>query len=257
MSWSATTIRRRLKSITIVALSCLCLTVPASAEAGDTNGSQAAVGDNSVAAIVDGAEISDAELERRIKKSFGDNPNSENSTIIRAATLRSLIQEKMVDSLVPAKEITPSILEEIDVARRQILLKYFLDKNTGRSLKAPTEQDVKKFIEENPGYFNKRKTYHFAEIIIKSGSPTIERAINDRVQQLLSLKEPTPKDLQLLRDWLRQNNVLFGDASVWQSTEQIPIDTLKAIDLVAREKLRRAGFCVAFRLWSVFAFARF
>jgi EpsD family peptidyl-prolyl cis-trans isomerase len=236
MSCMATMMRRHGTLIVILVLSCLCLVTPASSEAGGGNDSTAAAPGNRIVAIVDGVEITAAELERRILAAFGDNPASETSETIKAAALRSLIQERVAERLVSPKEITPSMQEEMDVSRRRILLNHFLDKNAARATQPPTEKDVEKYIAENPGYFDRRKTYHYAEMIIKTASPAIERAVDERLQQLVVLKDPTVKDLQLVRDWLRQNNVMFGDSSVWRSTEQIPVDTLKTIDFLDQSK---------------------
>lgn len=195
------------------------------------------VSGDGVAAVVDDFVISERALRKRILETFGDNFDSANNASIRSATLKTLIMERIVEKLVSEKQIqqSPSLTEELRVLKRRALLKYYLDQNAQPPSHAITYKEIEQFIAEHPQFFTRRKTYHFGELIIKTPTSAIKQAVKDRLAHLAEYEEPTPEAVQMVVEWLNQNNIVYGYSNVWKASEQIEPDSFKNLSLMDQD----------------------
>jgi EpsD family peptidyl-prolyl cis-trans isomerase len=189
---------------------------------------------------VDGVLITRSDLENavndRIKKSFefGDDH------LIRTTLLKRLITELVAEKLMTDKEIakTPFVARALETTRRDILLKSYIDKQT--VLPQPSGEDIKKYISDHPQYFQDRKMYHYSELIIDAKTEAVRHAVSDRVKLLSELKEPSPDNLQMVISWLEQNNIVYGYAKDWKTTETLPPALQKTILALSKDATKVA-----------------
>lgn len=189
---------------------------------------------------VDGVLITRSDLENavndRIKKSFefGDDH------LIRTTLLKRLITELVAEKLMTDKEIakTPFVARALETTRRDILLKSYIDKQT--VLAQPSSEDIKKYITDHPQYFQDRKMYHYSELIIDAKTEAVRHAVSDRVKLLSELKEPSPDNLQMVISWLEQNNIVYGYAKDWKTTETLPPALQKTILALSKDATKVA-----------------
>jgi hypothetical protein len=156
---------------------------------------------------------------------------------MRSATLKSLIMEQVIEKLISDKQIkqNPGLVNELIVLKRRALLKFYLEKNAPPSAKQITDRDVEKFLGEHPEFFNRRKTYHFGELIIKTQTAAIKQAVKDRLAHLAEYKDPTPESVQMVTEWLNQNNITYGYSNVWKASEQIDPGSFADIKMMDEE----------------------
>ena len=186
------------------------------------------------------AELDDA-VGARVQQTFG----SQDEPRARAQVLKELIKERLAEEIVTDEEIAraPDLARALSDARRQVLLQYYLSRNV--SVAPPSLDEVKAYISEHPDFFERRRTYHFSEIIISLPRESGTSALIGKIQDATNVDEPTPESLRMLCDQLDGMGVVYGYSKVWQSSEQIEaqlFNILRELDRARRKvKLEKSG----------------
>lgn len=182
-------------------------------------------------ASVNGSPILKSELEAAIRARVVPGFGSRAATDTRAVVLRELIKERLGEQVVSQETIAanPNLSHELDRTRRQILLGFYL--NTKLPTRQTSQDDIDRFIKENPRFFSMRKTYHFSEVIVSAPSKEEQERVSSRLRQIIGLRAPQPSTVTALVEWLEANKYRVGYSKLWMSSEQVSPSRL---DLLAR-----------------------
>jgi EpsD family peptidyl-prolyl cis-trans isomerase len=172
-----------------------------------------------VAAKVNGDEISVHQINFVLQRT--QSIPVEHAEAVKRQILEGLIdQELIVQQALESKiDRTPDVALALDNARRDVLVRAYLDQLGGNKSK-PSADEARKFYVENPDLFSNRKLYRLQEINFAAKGPAL-----DRVKEQLTQGIPTEEVVSQLK----ANGVeVTGGASV-KSAEQLPLDVLPKI----------------------------
>ena len=165
-----------------------------------------------IVAKVDDAEITMHEVNLILR-------NASNVTSENAPKLRKQIVDKLIDQQIlvdkankESLDRTPEVIMAMEAAKKEVLANAYLQKMVATSSKV-NDTEVKKYFNDHPGLFTKRRIYTFDDI-------GFER--NDSV--LAAIKEDVThqKSLPEIASWFRQNNIKYSSGSYTRPAEQIP-----------------------------------
>jgi EpsD family peptidyl-prolyl cis-trans isomerase len=124
-----------------------------------------------VAAKVNGGEISVHQINFILQRT--PNIPADKADVAKRQVLESLIdQELAVQQAMEAKlERTPNVMQAIENARREILVRAFIEQKVAKEGK-PSAEEVKKFYGEHPELFANRKIYRLEEVAF-AASPEV------------------------------------------------------------------------------------
>lgn len=194
-------------------------------------------------AIVNGKTITSEDLAISLR----DLANRGRAQVEQAnqapAVLRDLIIERLVEdaylkgSITTVRgEVTDTTLalRLADRVRRQFLVDAFM-----RAKIAPPlvlQEEIDRFVRDNPDYFRLRKTYHFSELSIAPPSDTLKSRLNDELRELATQRNIRPQRIEALIDWLNANKLAYTHSKQWRGSEQLSrqlLDRLKELDGLA------------------------
>lgn len=196
----------------ILVLCVFCLSLPALADG---------LQDKSVVAEVGGVAITREDLENALKERIKSELLKETSPNVKAAVLKDLIVELAAKQVVTNKEIqrSPELTRKLESAHRQLLLNYFLDKNV--KTQPPSSVDVDKFVNEHPEFYQDRMMYHYVDIVIDPQSDSANRAVKDRLGNLVENKELDIKNIERFIEWLSENHIPYGMSRNWLEADKL------------------------------------
>jgi EpsD family peptidyl-prolyl cis-trans isomerase len=142
---------------------------------------------------------------------------------IKNQVLNDLINQTLIMQAITKNQIVLSEDDQlqIDNLYQQAVLNFYLAKQAGAAPK-PNNQAIDDYIRKNPNVFEKRKTYHFTQILIESNDVKRFETIEALVQKGATLND--------LTTWLTQEKVPYSRNNVWRSTEQINPATVTTLD---------------------------
>lgn len=209
-------------------------------------------------ATVNGMPITQNELMTAIKERLGDNFSiDKNPGLAKTVTLKQLIAEKSADSLVSDEVIrkNPQLGEELGVARRRILLRFYLHNNLSKSVALPTEGEVSDFMKNHPEYSTDRKVYHYAEMSIRVKSDPQMQEINRWVDTLQEARMPDPDRFWAYMDQMAASGVEYGFNKKWEASDAMDKSTFERLKALEKSQskiaVERNGR--SFRIFALFA----
>ena len=169
-----------------------------------------------VAAKVDGAEISLLQINQVMRSAKDVTPQS--APAMRQQVLEKLIDQQIVvdKALKENLDRTPDVMIAIESAKKDILSRAYLQKIVGNSVKV-TDQEVKKYYDEHPELFSKRRIYSLQDIGLEK---------NDSIFTSLKTQIEQQKSMQEMADGLKGQNIKFSAGSYTRPAEQIPLEIL-------------------------------
>lgn len=199
-------------SITSLLLSALLV-----AACGDRPPEKKAV--TQVAAKVNGGEISVHQVNFLLQKAT--NIPASQVDIAKRQALESLIdQELAVQQALDAKlERTPNVMQAMEVARREILSRAYIEQ-TLTKLGKPSADEVRKFFGEHPELFTGRKVYRMEEVVFVATPETLAN-----VKQWLG----QGKSVSEIVSQLRASGVEVGGGVAVKPAEQLALEMLPKI----------------------------
>ncbi len=191
----------------------LVVAVPLSGCNDDKSGSKGAT---QVAAKVNGAEISVHQINSVLSKATGIT--NENAAKARKEVLDRLVDQQIAVEQAIARKLdrNPEVLLNIEAARREILARAYLEQIAAAQPKA-TEDEIKKYYDEHPDLFAKRRIYNMQELAIAKTEMPL-----DELKALVTSGKP----MEEIAAWLKSKNIpARGNAGV-RPAEQLPLELL-------------------------------
>ncbi len=170
-----------------------------------------------VAAKVNGTEISMHQINQAIKAT--PNVNAENVNTIRGQILEKLIDQQIIVAKADADKLdrSPDVMMAIESAKKDILARAYLQKIVANSV-VVSDQEVKKYYQDHPGLFSKRRIYNLQDIgIDKSQNVSVDSITQEIAGQ---------KSMQDIANELKSKEIKFSGGSYSRPAEQIPLEIL-------------------------------
>ena len=120
-------------------------------------------------------------------------------------------------------ERDPRVLQMLDLARRDVLERAYLERVT-EAVPRPSAEEIKQYFDSKPNLFSQRKVYALQVIAIQVASDRIE-AVGKKLQESRSSEQ--------FVEWLKREGIPFGANQAVRPAEQLP---LAALDQLARMK---------------------
>lgn len=113
----------------------------------------------------------------------------------------------------------PKVQLQLDLARREVLARAYLER-VGAAAAAPDADAVRRYYDEHPALFAKRRIFQLQEI-----------AIEARPEQVDALRARLGEggDVESFADWLRANGYRFAAVQAVRAAEQLPPARLAAL----------------------------
>jgi len=173
-----------------------------------------------VAAKVNDAEISMHQINLLMKNA--PNVTAENAPVVRQQILEKLIDQQIVVEKANKENLDrmPDVMMAIEAAKKDILARAYLQKLVSSSVKV-SDAEVKKYYDDHPGLFAKRRIYNLQDIGLENG-PEILSFVKEEVSKQKSMQE--------IAESLKQKGVKFSAGAYTRPAEQIPLDILPGIE---------------------------
>lgn len=172
-----------------------------------------------VAAKVNGAEISVHQINALLAKAGG--VNSDNAPQVRKEILDRLIAQQLAVEQAMTRKLdrNPDVLLSIEAARREILARTYLEQLTATQAK-PSDEEVKRYYDEHPELFAKRRVYALQELAIPKNAGALD-----------GLKEyiGNGKSLDDIVNWLKERKIPARTSQGNRPAEQLPLELLSRI----------------------------
>lgn len=171
---------------------------------------------------VGGVDITQKDLENAVNDRIPDRGYELNNDHgIRLMVLKNMVLQILASKFMTNEEISkdPALVRKLENARRELLLQAYLERKT--KITAPTELDIEKFVSAHPDHFLGRKNYHYGELIIEAKTPATLKATRDRLKLLAELGAPSLESMQMVDQWLIQNNIRHGYLRTWRASEDL------------------------------------
>ena len=169
-----------------------------------------------VAAKVNDSEISLLQVNEVLRTA--KNVNAENVADIKKQILEKLIDQQIVvdKALKDNLDRTPDVMTAIESAKKDILARAYLQKMIGNAVRV-SDQDVKKYYDEHPELFSKRRIFNLQDIGVQDGKELLASLQREVEQQ---------KTMQEIVDNLKSQNIAFKAGAYTRPAEQIPMELL-------------------------------
>lgn len=199
---------------------------------GVANAAQAL--EDEIIVSVNGTPITRQELEAAVADRAVRTFQISEPHKIRTVILRDMILQEISAQLMGEREVAknPALGRKLEFNRRSMLFDAYVQKRLSASARIP-ETEVDDFIVRHPEFFQDRRMYHYAELIIEGKSDLQAKSIRDRLKLLTELKQPTSDQFEAVVQWAASNGYEYGVVKDWKATEKLPsgIDkTLFALD---------------------------
>ena len=168
-----------------------------------------------IVAKVNGDEISVHQINSAMAR--GNDIPPDEAKQASAQTLERIIdQELLVQKALKDKlDRDPQVMQSIEDAKRQILVRAYIERAAAAS-STESPEEIRKFYQENPALFERRRIYRVHELVVVAPR-----------EKLDALKATAgAKSLQDVTGWLKSQKLVFQVAISNRPAEQIPLDML-------------------------------
>ena len=110
----------------------------------------------------------------------------------------------------------PDVLLNIEAARREILARSYLEQIAAAQPKV-TDEGIKRYYDEHPDLFSKRRIYNIQELDIPKNAGSQEQ-----LREYVS----SGKSLEEIANWLKSKNIPARGSAGTRPAEQLPIELL-------------------------------
>ena len=174
-----------------------------------------------VAAKVGSQEISVHQINYVLSKSGANPTTPEQTTALRKAALDRLIDQQIAvaEALDKKLDRQPDVVMALDLARREVLARAFLEQVAAGTTK-PTEDEIKKYWREHPALFAERRVFSVQELVVPVAAGALTQ-LKDMVTANKSMED--------IAAWLKGRSIQFGGGAAQRTAEQIPLEILPRI----------------------------
>ena len=179
---------------------------------------------SAVVAIVDGEDITAADLDLEANPKLQGITDPLQIQQIKAAVLNDLINQALVMQAANKSGLAtnPEAVKLINQWQKKALFSFYLNNQIGK-LPTVDEKMVDEFIHKHPELIDKHKTYHYNQLFF----PVSEKASYAKISDIWH-KEGTSTfgTLDDIKAYLRANKVASIANNLWRGSEQIQAQTL-------------------------------
>jgi EpsD family peptidyl-prolyl cis-trans isomerase len=177
-----------------------------------------AVKPTQVVAKVNDAELSVHQLNFSLQGIQETTP--EQMAKFRKAALERLVEQEVIvqDAIDKKLDRDPTVRNQLDAARREILVRNHLQK-IGASVAVPPDDLIAKFYVDHPELFRERQVYQFTEVVlprVPANWPEIQKAL-----------EPAKTMAEVLEELRKKGISLPVAQNIVRGAEDLPQDMLK------------------------------
>lgn len=130
-----------------------------------------------------------------------------------AALERLIDQQLLVQQAKERKlERDPKVMQAIEVARREILARSYVEQVVGIDQR-PTEAQISTYYADNPGLFSRRRVYNLQELNIQ-----VDAARYDEIRK----QADASANLEEMATWLKTRGIPFAANAGFKPAEQLP-----------------------------------
>lgn len=176
-----------------------------------------------VAVKVGSEEISVHQINQVLSRT-----NAANTTPQAVQTLRREVLEKLIDQQLAVSQAeesklnrSPEVVALIEVARREVLARAYIQQVTG-ALPKPTAEENKKYFADHPALFAERRVFNLQEVQLPASAGA---AVAEQVRALLAAGKPMEEVATLLKS----RDIKFGGGAATRAAEQIPLELLTKV----------------------------
>lgn len=175
------------------------------------------------AAKVNKEEITVHQVNFLVSQQRGLRPDQAESASKQA--LERLVDQHLVVQRAEELKLErdPRVLQMLDLARREVLERAYLERVT-EAAPRPSSEEMKQYFESKPNLFAQRKVYALQEIALQAAPDRLE-AVGKKLQESRSSDQ--------FLEWLRREGIQFAVNQAVRPSEQLP---MAALDQLARMK---------------------
>lgn len=171
-----------------------------------------------VAAKVGAEEISVHQVNQVLQRASTAGASPESVQRLKREVLEKLIDQQLaVEQATEAKlHRSPDVVSQIEAARREILVRAYMQKVAGNLPKA-TDEEVKKYHDDHPQLFAQRRIFNVQELVVPA-APGVEGQLRRFAGGGKSIEEASA--------WLKSQNIAFNSGGATRAAEQLPMEVL-------------------------------
>ena len=182
-----------------------------------------------IIARVNGEEITEFHFKQALRNI---ETSSATGSFQNQVVLKTLIDQKLLaqEAVKHKLDKMPKVLAALDVATQQILAQAWLDWTLkGEAVSKPDRGEMEQYYQDHPELFANRKIYHYQYVALP-GSAVKLKTVKERLDQA--------KDLEMLVEWLRANNIQHAAGKEIRGALKIPLHLLPAMSKMKTGDIR-------------------
>jgi EpsD family peptidyl-prolyl cis-trans isomerase len=182
-----------------------------------------------VAVRVNQDEISVHQLNQQLSRVNSSGMNEDQRTKAEKSALDGLVDQDLLVAKAKEKNLDrdPDVVSAMEAARRQILVEAYVQKQIAPGAK-PTEEEIRKYYEDNPTLFSDRHVYALQEVVATGMTSEQAAQAKAKLRDTRNLEEATK--------WMKGQDIKFSANVGVRPAEQLPMRMLENIS-----KLREGG----------------
>ena len=170
-------------------------------------------------AKVNNAEVTLGQVEALLQQQRNLRPDQQDAA--SRQILDRLVDQQLMLQKADETQLDrdPRVIQMIEAARREVLVRAYLER-VAEAAPKPSAEDVKKYYDEKPNLFRDRRIFNLQEI-----------AIEARPEQVTEVREMlvTTKTVEGFVQYLKDNGLRYSGNQVVRAAEQLPFNALEAI----------------------------
>jgi EpsD family peptidyl-prolyl cis-trans isomerase len=145
-------------------------------------------GATQAAARVNDSEVTVHQINMVLERQPG--LTAEQTDKAAAQVLEGLIDQELAVQKAEESKLDrdPKVVQLLDSTRKAVLARQYYEKTSSAAVSAPSQTDIQKYFDENPGLFTNRRTYMLQEFSIQA-DPTQSADIQAKLQATTNAKD--------------------------------------------------------------------
>ena len=174
---------------------------------------------SAVVVKVNKAEVTQAQVDQLLQQQRNLRPDQQEAA--GRQVVERLVEQLLVLQKAEATKLDrdPRVMQMLEGARREVLIRAYLERASEAALK-PSAEDVKKYYDEKPSLFRERRVFNLQEL-----------AIEARPDQLPELRDKlaAASNIETFVEYLKASGLRFTGNQAVRAAEQLPFNALEAI----------------------------
>ena len=189
-----------------------------------------------VAVRVNKDEISVHQLNQQLARVNATGMTDDQKVTAQKSVLEVLVDQDLLIAQAKEKQLDrdPDVVSAMESARRQILVDAYIQKQIAPSAK-PTDEEIRKYYNDNPALFAERHVYAMQEAIA-SGLTDEQLA---QLRKKLAESRTDPKNFEDAIKWMKSQDIKVSANMGVRPAEQLPMRVLEGL-----YKLKEGGLGV-------------